>query len=149
MDLRAFIAVIVIVILSSALLTNDACADNHVIELDGQSHEWDTYQGKYVDTRWREYTEAYAYVITVADWLQTRQIQDVDGVYEKNSFICGKQPSSDCVAAWMLAKMAGVWYINHYSDWNPTTKYRFNVFYGVSHTHAVYNNLEIGLEIQF
>lgn len=142
------IAAIIVSILVLVSMT-PASAEHLSPSIDGQGYEWDTNYGKYVDTRWRKYTETYAYVITLADWLQTRQIKDTENVYESNDWICGKQPDSDCVAVWMLAKIAGIYYLNNVSNWNPTTKYKFNIFYSVTHTHAVYNNLSLGLEIRF
>lgn len=98
---------------------------------------------------WAENTEYYAYAITLADWLQTRQIRDTEGVYEKNDWICGKQPKEDCVARWMMLKLAGIWWLNNVETISYTQKYKINVFYSVLHTDAVLSNLKIGLEIKF
>lgn len=98
---------------------------------------------------WADNTEYYSYAITVADWLQTRQIRDTDGVYEKNAWICGKQPEEACVARWMVTKLAAIYWLNNHSGWTDIGRYKFNVWYSVAHTHAVINNVNIGLEIKF
>lgn len=109
----------------------------------------------YCFSDWSNGTECASYAITVADWIQTRQIRKLPGHYEKNDWICGKQPSEGCTAVWMLSKLGMIYYINHAS---PDSRFKiygipirlvFNVAYTASHVKAVRNNLRLGIKLEF
>ena len=132
MDLRALLAAVIIVLLSWFLATQDVCASEQV----------DVEQ-------WANVSEYAVYTAIVADGLQTRQIRDHDNIYEKNAFICGKNPEDNCLIAWFGARLYGVWWLNHKSGWNYIQRYRANVFMATWTFKVVHDNAELGLKVKF
>ena len=98
--------------------------------------------------------EASAYAITIADYLQTRQIRKRDDLEESNTLFCGKQPSEACVAAWMLARGGFVYWMNNKSKYRNfkifgvKVKTMYTGLYVVNTGLAVDNNLRFGLKVK-
>lgn len=145
----------VVALLFSLIALGAIAVDANASEYGGVYEAEEVHNYPYCFKDWSNGTECAAYAVTVADWMQTRQIKDKPGHEEKNAFICGKQPSEGCVAVWMLAKIGVIYYINH---WQPDSNFKihgmpiklvFNTIYTVSHANAVANNLSLGLKLEF
>lgn len=91
--------------------------------------------------------EGSAYALTFADWAQTRQIRKRDDIEETNSWICGKNPSEDCVSIWMLTKLGYVYWLNNEykvrnvrNVWGIKVKSFVTGVYVGTHVYAVGSN---------
>ena len=101
--------------------------------------------------------EIAAYVLTGADWLFTRRIREhkKDGVYERNTQLCGKHPSEACTARWMLGKAAIVYLFNHHYPirnhkiFGVKVKSWFNFAYNATHLHATAINIKVTIRLHF
>lgn len=134
MDLRALIAVIIIVILSWSLATNDACASE--ADRDQADFWYYTSQG-----------------VLVADWLTTRHCADVEGCYENNQLLAKVINNSDGTINKTKLDILSIAAIigNHYVQDIMSTKQRilFNSGHTMIRFYIVGGNISAGMKIRF
>ena len=99
------------------------------------------------DDKVADYLEYGSYAAVLADWAQTLQIREKDGVYEQNDWLFGKQPTRRRVNTVMSLEMLSVWYINRHL---PNKSRRlFNGVFLTTRLYVVNNNLKLGLKVKF
>jgi hypothetical protein len=94
-------------------------------------------------------TEYVGYVAIVADYLQTVQIRDREGLEEQNAWLYGKQPTRERVSLVMGLQLVGLYVFNNHMYVSNKFRAMGNTFVLVPRLAFVHNNYELGLKIKF